>query len=105
MRCSCCSRSGLSLPVYPVKGYALTVPIGTADSAPRSSVMDEHSKIMVTRLGNRLRAAGIAEVGGYDRPSSRAKCATAVLKNRVTDCSRLAADYATAPIIGRGCAR
>jgi D-amino-acid dehydrogenase len=65
---------GIDIPVYPVKGYALTLPIGTDDHAPRSSVMDEHSKLMVTRLGGRLRAAGIAEIGGYDLGLDDAKC-------------------------------
>lgn len=58
---------GIHTPVYPVKGYAITAEINNTDLAPRSSVMDEHSKVMVTRLGNRIRAAGMAEVGGYDR--------------------------------------
>jgi D-amino-acid dehydrogenase len=85
---------GIDVPVYPVKGYALTVPIGDAAAAPRSSVMDEHTKLMVTRLGHRLRAAGIAEVGGYDRAVESTKCAT-VLKS-VTDLFPAAADYARA---------
>jgi D-amino-acid dehydrogenase len=58
---------GIDIPVYPAKGYALTAEISNESRAPRSSVMDEHSKVMVTRLGNRVRAAGIAEIGGYDR--------------------------------------
>jgi D-amino-acid dehydrogenase len=57
---------GIEVPIYPVKGYALTAEIASEEDAPRSSVMDEHYKIMVTRLGNRIRAAGMAEVGGYD---------------------------------------
>ncbi len=58
---------GIDVPIYPAKGYAVTVDITNESSAPRSSVMDEHSKVMVTRLGDRIRAAGIAEIGGYDR--------------------------------------
>ena len=57
---------GIDIPVYPVKGYAVTAEIASDDFVPRSSVMDEHNKIMVTRLGQRIRAAGIAEVVGYD---------------------------------------
>ena len=63
---------GIDLPIYPVKGYSVTVDIEEGTLAPRSSVMDEHSKIMMTRLGTRLRAAGLAEISGYDasiRPS------------------------------------
>lgn len=58
--------AGISVPLYPVKGYSLTCAISDADGAPVSSVMDEHSKIMVTRLGSRLRAAGMAELAGFD---------------------------------------
>ena len=65
---------GIELPVYPVKGYAVTLPVEHDDAAPRSSVMDEHSKVMITRLGNRIRAAGVAEVGGYDRTVVRRQC-------------------------------
>jgi D-amino-acid dehydrogenase len=58
---------GLDLPVYPVKGYSITVPITDAAGAPRSTVMDESLKIAVTRLGNRIRAGGRAELCGYDK--------------------------------------
>ncbi|MCL4145618.1 UNVERIFIED_CONTAM: hypothetical protein GTU68_048973 [Idotea baltica] len=64
---------GLSLPVYPVKGYSITGTIQGMANAPLSSVMDEHSKIMFTRLGDRLRVAGVAEIAGFDdtlRPSA-----------------------------------
>lgn len=65
---------GIDLPIYPVKGYAVTFPIGHDDGAPRSSVMDEHSKVMITRLGRRIRAAGVAEVAGYDRSVAQRQC-------------------------------
>jgi D-amino-acid dehydrogenase len=65
---------GIDLPIYPVKGYGLTIPIERDDKAPRSSVMDETSKLMVTRLGRRLRAAGIAEIDGYDCALDEARC-------------------------------
>jgi D-amino-acid dehydrogenase len=57
---------GLRLPVYPVKGYSLTLPIGDAAGAPESTVMDETYKVAVTRLGNRVRVGGTAELAGYD---------------------------------------
>lgn len=57
---------GLSLPVYPVKGYSLTVPITDHDGAPESTVMDETFKVAVTRLGDRIRIGGTAELTGYD---------------------------------------
>ncbi|MWP37066.1 FAD-dependent oxidoreductase [Rhodobacter sphaeroides] len=56
---------GLRLPVYPVKGYSITVPIVDADRAPVSTVMDETYKIAITRLGTRIRVGGMAEVAGF----------------------------------------
>jgi D-amino-acid dehydrogenase len=66
---------GIDLPIYPVKGYAITLEGARAGFSPRSSVMDEHSKVMITRLGTRLRAAGVAEISGYDRTMNAAKAA------------------------------
>ena len=57
---------GLRLPVYPVKGYSLTLPIVDAAHAPESTVMDETHKVAVTRLGDRIRVGGTAELTGYD---------------------------------------
>lgn len=60
------ARAKLRLPVYPVKGYSMTWQVTDSSRAPQSSLMDEHSKVMITRLGDRIRAAGMAEVTGYD---------------------------------------
>jgi len=57
---------GLSLPIYPVKGYSITVPITDATFAPESTIMDETHKVAVTRLGDRIRVGGTAELGGFD---------------------------------------
>ncbi len=57
---------GLRLPVYPVKGYSITVPITDASAAPESTVMDETHKVAVTRLGERIRVGGTAELAGFD---------------------------------------
>jgi D-amino-acid dehydrogenase len=56
---------GLKLPVYPVKGYSITAPIVNADLAPVSTLMDETFKIAITRLGDRIRVGGMAEISGY----------------------------------------
>ena len=56
---------GIRIPVYPVKGYSITVPIGDPRGAPESTVMDESHKVAVTRLGSRIRAGGTAELAGY----------------------------------------
>jgi D-amino-acid dehydrogenase len=56
---------GLRIPVYPVKGYSITVPVADAAGAPESTVMDETHKVAVTRLGDRIRVGGTAELAGY----------------------------------------
>ena len=60
------SPLGLRLPVYPVKGYSITVPITDESRAPVSTVMDETHKIAITRLGDRIRVGGMAEIAGFD---------------------------------------
>ena len=57
---------GIKLPVYPVKGYSITVPIVDEARAPVSTVMDETHKIAITRLGDRIRVGGMAEIAGFD---------------------------------------
>ncbi|PUE53020.1 D-amino acid dehydrogenase small subunit [Limnohabitans sp. 2KL-17] len=57
---------GLDIPVYPVKGYSLTMPLCDASLAPQSTVLDETYKIALTRLGDRLRVGGMAELAGFD---------------------------------------
>ena len=56
---------GIRIPVYPVKGYSITVPVADPAGAPESTVMDESHKVAVTRLGDRIRAGGTAELAGY----------------------------------------
>jgi D-amino-acid dehydrogenase len=69
---------GMTLPVYPVKGYAITVPVSNAAAAPRSGVMDEYYKVAITRMGNHIRAAGTAEIGNWDTRVRPRDCATAI---------------------------
>ena len=57
--------AGIRIPVYPVKGYSITVPITDAAGAPESTVMDETHKVAVTRLGDRIRVGGTAELAGF----------------------------------------
>jgi D-amino-acid dehydrogenase len=56
---------GLKLPVYPVKGYSITAPVAEPERAPESTLLDETYKIAITRLGDRIRVGGMAEVSGY----------------------------------------
>jgi D-amino-acid dehydrogenase len=76
-------RYGIRLPVYPVKGYSLTIPITDASRAPLSTVMDETYKIAITRLGNRIRVGGMAEISGYTNDLGLARRRT--LEYSVTD--------------------
>lgn len=57
---------GIRLPVYPLKGYSLTVPITNAAMAPVSTVLDETYKVAVTRFDQRIRVGGMAELCGHD---------------------------------------
>jgi D-amino-acid dehydrogenase len=66
----------LELPVYPVKGYSVTLPISSPAAAPRVSLTDEAHKLVISRLGNRLRAAGTAEIAGYDTTLNRRRAET-----------------------------
>jgi D-amino-acid dehydrogenase len=57
---------GIRLPVYPVKGYSVTLPVTDESAAPAGTLTDETYKVVITRLGTRVRAAGTAELAGYD---------------------------------------
>jgi D-amino-acid dehydrogenase len=74
---------GIRIPVYPVKGYSITVPITEAAGAPESTVMDESHKVAVTRLGDRIRVGGTAELAGYTLKLHAARRQT--LEHVVTD--------------------
>lgn len=85
---------GISLPVYPVKGYSITVPIKDASGAPESTVMDESYKVAITRLGNRIRVGGTAEISGYSDKLYDARRAT--LDHSLTDLFPRGGDLAKA---------
>lgn len=57
---------GLRIPVYPLKGYSLTVPITHPEKAPVSTILDETYKVAITRFDQRIRVGGMAEISGYD---------------------------------------
>ena len=71
------------IPVYPIKGYSITFPVTNADAAPVSTIMDESYKIAITRLGDRIRVGGTAEVSGYDLTLHESRRAT--LEHSVRD--------------------
>jgi len=74
---------GIHIPVYPVKGYSITVPITDARFAPESTIMDETHKVAVTRLGDRIRVGGTAELAGFDMTLRESRRET--LNHVVTD--------------------
>ncbi len=74
---------GIKIPVYPIKGYSITVPITDAQKAPESTVMDETYKVAITRLGDRIRVGGTAEITGYNLDLRADRRAT--LEHSVTD--------------------
>ena len=69
---------GVNLPVYPGKGYSVTLPLLQPEAAPQVSTIDDEKKIAMTRLGNFLRVAGTIEVGDYnvrlDTPLAQKRC-------------------------------
>jgi D-amino-acid dehydrogenase len=74
---------GINLPVYPVKGYSITIPITDPDAAPVSTVMDETYKVAITRLGSRIRVGGTAELAGFSQTLRGPRRAT--LEKSVSD--------------------
>jgi len=110
---------GIRIPVYPLKGYSITLPLGPAeaDVAPSVSLTDEARKIVISRLGNRLRAAGTAELTGYDTQVNTVRCAAIARRMRalfpglggITAVENWAglrpATPDNVPIIGRACLR
>ncbi|MCW5666590.1 MAG: D-amino acid dehydrogenase [Piscinibacter sp.] len=74
---------GIDVPVYPVKGFSITLPVTDAAQAPESTIMDETHKVAVTRLGDRIRVGGTAQLSGFDLGLSDARRRT--LEHVVTD--------------------
>lgn len=57
----------VDIPVYPLKGYSLTIPIAQEDGAPVSTILDETYKIAITRFDQRIRVGGMAEIVGFNK--------------------------------------
>jgi len=85
---------GAYLPVYPLKGYSITVDVDPgADAAPRVSVTDSARKVVFARIGSRLRVAGMAELVGHDAsiPATRIETLAAATRAVFPQASRLEA--------------
>ena len=65
---------GIRLNIYPAKGYSVTMPVADAGRAYHVSLTDDEYKLVFSRLGERLRIAGTAELNGYDRSLNRGRC-------------------------------
>lgn len=65
---------GLVLNIYPAKGYSITVPVKNPDAAFNVSLTDDEYKLVYSRLGDRLRVAGTAELSGYTRDLNLTRC-------------------------------
>jgi D-amino-acid dehydrogenase len=85
---------GLYLPVYPLKGYSITLEITDPAKAPSVSLTDEEAKLVMSRLGNRLRVAGTAELSGYSTDINPVRCDAIV--RRAREIFPGAGDYAKA---------
>ncbi|MBK7457577.1 MAG: D-amino acid dehydrogenase [Betaproteobacteria bacterium] len=88
------ARLSIRIPVYPVKGFSITVPITDASCAPESTIMDETHKVAVTRLGDRIRVGGTAQLSGFDLSLTDARRRT--LEHVVTDLFPRGGDVARA---------
>lgn len=84
----------VDIPVYPLKGYSITVPIVQAEAAPVSTILDETYKIAITRFDDRIRVGGMAEIAGFDKTLNPQRRAT--LEMVVNDLFPAAGDTAQA---------
>lgn len=73
----------VSIPVYPLKGYSLTIPLADEQGAPVSTVLDETYKVAITRFDRRIRVGGMAEIAGFNTelPSKRRLMLETVVRN------------------------
>lgn len=73
---------GLDVPIYPAKGYSMTAAVTDSSAAPQRSITDESRFVVITRLGNKLRAAGTAELAGWDTSLNPKRLAPIVAATR-----------------------
>ena len=71
---------GIRIPVYPVKGYSVTMPVVDPARAPSVSLTDDEYKLVMSRLGERMRVAGTAEFNGYDTRINETRCRAIVAR-------------------------
>jgi D-amino-acid dehydrogenase len=71
-------RAGISVPIYPAKGYSITIQTAGYNGAPTVSITDDGAKLVFSRLGDRLRVAGTAELNGYNTDLNTVRCGAIV---------------------------
>ncbi|KXO07839.1 D-amino acid dehydrogenase [Marinobacter excellens] len=74
-------KLGLFLNIYPAKGYSITVPVKNPDAAFNVSLTDDEYKLVYSRLGDRIRVAGTAELNGYTRDLNYTRCRAIVRRS------------------------
>jgi D-amino-acid dehydrogenase len=74
---------GIRVPIYPVKGYSVTIPVTRPELAPSVCITDEGHKLAISRLGDRLRVAGTAELSGYDASINEVRCNALLERTKV----------------------
>ena len=82
-------QPGIALPIYPLRGYSITVDVNSQAHAPTVSVTDSSRKVVFARIGSRLRVAGMAELAGYDTCVNQKQIES--LKTSAQRCSRVSA--------------
>ncbi|PQZ94064.1 amino acid dehydrogenase [Pseudomonas trivialis] len=85
---------GVSLPLYPLKGYSLSVPVSTPHQAPNVSITDYDRKIVYARIGEQLRVAAMVDIVGYDASLDPKRLA--LMKRQALETFPAAGDYAQA---------
>lgn len=73
---------GVSINVYPAKGYSITVPLQYPERAPTTSLTDDEYKLVISRLGNELRVAGTAELSAYSTDINEQRCQAILNRTR-----------------------
>jgi D-amino-acid dehydrogenase len=84
-------RIGVDLPIYPIKGYSMTIPIGNHQAPPTLATLDETNLVAISRFGDRVRVTATAEFAGYD--TSHKPADFAFMKSVVQDLYPDGADY------------
>lgn len=82
---------GIDLMIYPGKGYSATYPVINPDVAPTVSLTDDGYKLVISRLGDRLRVAGTCELNGYTRELNTTRCEA--ITHRTRELFPQACDY------------